>query len=81
MSIITQGQDGTAVILLQGILQKLGHRIKSDGKFGPATEEAVRSFQLDGGVKVDGKVGEETARKLVEKLFYLEEDGANVSSV
>ena len=80
MSILTQGQGGTAVVLLQGILQKLGHRIKADGVFGPATEEAVRRFQTESGVKVDGKVGEDTAAMLVQKLFYFDGDDQNSGS-
>jgi peptidoglycan hydrolase-like protein with peptidoglycan-binding domain len=32
----------------------------ADGKFGSATEAAVKAFQKDNGLKVDGIVGQET---------------------
>ena len=81
MSVIDNGQKGTAVVLLQGILQKMGHRIKSDGIFGPSTEEAVRTFQTEQGIDVDGRVGQDTAKKLVEALYYFKESDDDFASV
>jgi len=73
MVIIKKGDEGTPVILVQGMLQKLGHRIKADGKFGPLTDEAVRGFQGNNGITVDGKVGEATALKFIEALMFMSE--------
>ena len=36
-----------------------------DGKFGPKTDEAVRSFQDDAGIKVDGMYGPESHKALM----------------
>lgn len=35
-----------------------------DGDFGPSTEVAVRAFQINNGLRVDGKAGEETLNTL-----------------
>jgi N-acetylmuramoyl-L-alanine amidase len=42
-----------------------------DGTFGPATEAAVRTFQKRRGLDVDGLVGDETWRELVEASWRL----------
>ena len=42
-----------------------------DGTFGPATEAAVRTFQERRGLDVDGLVGDETWRELVEASWRL----------
>ncbi len=49
------GARGAAVLRLQQALA-----ITEDGLFGPATKEAVRSFQSRNGLKVDGVVGART---------------------
>lgn len=46
------GSKGVTVQIVQG---RLG--IVSDGKFGPRTDDAVRAFQRDRGLTVDGIVG------------------------
>jgi lysozyme len=50
---------------LQEHLNRLGSSLRSDGDFGPATEEAVRRFQGQHGLAVDGVVGPETSQKLL----------------
>ena len=52
---------------VQTLLQRLGYDVGDtgiDGKFGPRTERAVRRFQQDNGLQVDGIVGIETAKAL-----------------
>ncbi|MDX2011537.1 MAG: peptidoglycan-binding protein [Myxococcaceae bacterium] len=56
---LRRGMEGPAVTWLQ---QKLG--LETDGKFGPATEQAVRAMQRQSGLAVDGVVGRQTAGRL-----------------
>lgn len=42
-----------------------------DGIYGTNTEAAVRQFQQDAQIEVDGKVGEDTRGKLWERFRYL----------
>lgn len=56
-----QGMD---VHQLQEALKKVGIDIKSDGFFGKDVDKAVRQFQQQRGLKIDGIVGAET-RKLL----------------
>lgn len=52
---------------IQTQLQRLGYDVGTtgiDGKFGPRTEKAVRRFQQDNGLRVDGIVGPETVKAL-----------------
>jgi peptidoglycan hydrolase-like protein with peptidoglycan-binding domain len=54
---------------VQAALQKLGFDPgQIDGKDGPRTQQAVRTFQASATVKVDGIVGPETRQKLMEQL-------------
>ena len=55
--------SGSDVIICQKILRSLGYNIGAsgvDGKYGPATENAVKMFQDEHGLIVDGKVGIKT---------------------
>lgn len=55
------GDDGPVVVALQTELKKLGHyNAAIDGDFGPRTELAVRFFQRQRNLKVDGLVGPST---------------------
>lgn len=60
---LRKGSKGEYVTLLQTKLANLGYNLgKSgvDGDFGSATLAAVKAFQKDRGLKVDGVVGEKT---------------------
>lgn len=58
--------NSEAVGALQGALnERLGLSLETDGKFGPKTADAVREFQKQEGLKVDGIVGEKTRQALL----------------
>lgn len=64
---IKRGATGQSVSDLQARLQSLGYNLgKSgvDGDFGPATRRAVRQFQKDYGLSVDGIAGDQTMSAL-----------------
>ena len=57
--------EGDAVRQMQTALNSLGYTTGgTDGKFGPATEKAVRQFQQNNGLKVDGVAGNATLTRL-----------------
>lgn len=63
-----RGDDGQEVIAIQKRLVELSYDIKNiDGEFGPETENAVKKFQADKGLEVDGVVGTETYKALMNK--------------
>ncbi|TSB47075.1 C40 family peptidase [Alkalicoccobacillus porphyridii] len=60
-STLRQGQTGQAVKDLQAKLVDKGYNTNGvDGIFGSGTEQAVRSFQADNGLTVDGLAGRQT---------------------
>lgn len=62
---LKKGATGDAVREVQKKLKSLGFlKGSADGDFGDATEAAVRAFQKQYGLTVDGKVGNETMAKL-----------------
>ena len=58
------GISGTDVRELQGRLRELGYMDKATGNFGEETEAAVKEFQKNNKLTVDGKVGEHTREML-----------------
>lgn len=58
---VAYGSSGPAVKTVQGNLRALGYYTADvEGKFGYSTYEAVKAFQTDRGLKVDGVVGPQT---------------------
>lgn len=55
--VLKRGSTGYYVKVLQERLVDVGYTLSIDGKFGPATLEAVKAYQADHGLVVDGKVG------------------------
>jgi putative chitinase len=64
MAVLYRGCAGAAVARLQSQLSVRGYPLALDGDFGPATELAVRHFQMQAGLTVDGVVGSQTWGRL-----------------
>ncbi len=60
------GSQGPEVFALQYLLRHHGQDIPADGLFGPVTEQAVKTFQSQRGLGVDGLVGGQTWPALVQ---------------
>lgn len=68
---LEKGDSGSDVKTLQENLIKLGYSCGTagaDGDFGTGTDKAVREFQADYCLSVDGKAGEQTLAKINELL-------------
>ena len=61
---LNQGDDGPFVKILQHLLRARGFSLNVDGIFGPVTDQAVRRFQGNQGIDVDGIVGAVTWTRL-----------------
>src|SRR5690625_1512966 len=73
--VIQQGAVGDDVIELQARLQYLGfYNGKIDGVFGWGTYWALRNFQYEFGMEVDGLAGTTTKNKLEKASEYDEEN-------
>src|SRR5947209_19759466 len=63
--VLREGSSGDAVRQLQEALKELGHDPGAvDGQFGAHTEAAVRAYQQERGIAVDGVVGPITWRHI-----------------
>lgn len=61
---LRSGSKGKEVRELQQLLSRAGFGVKVDGDFGPSTERAVKVWQKNNGLEVDGVAGKETLRTL-----------------
>lgn len=66
-----RGSSGQAVEDLQARLTSIGHDPGADGSYGAATEAAVRHFQEQRGIRVDGVCGRQTWTSIVEAGWRL----------
>ena len=65
MRTLRRGSEGPAVQLLQLALRRSGGEgLETDGRFGPATDAALRRFQAKNGLVADGVAGTNTHRAL-----------------
>jgi N-acetylmuramoyl-L-alanine amidase len=72
--VIQHGATGEDVIELQSRLQYIGYyNGKIDGVFGWGTYWALRNFQYEFGLPIDGLAGSETKEKLVKASKYNEQ--------
>ena len=79
LMIIKRGDQGQAVTELQDKLNKLGYGLGVDGDFGPATETAVRSFQLGNVLVVDGVVGPNTLSEIDSMVHRTQEPAQSIN--
>jgi peptidoglycan hydrolase-like protein with peptidoglycan-binding domain len=63
--IISRGTTGIYVKQLQLRLQDFGAHVLADGLFDSETEEAVKKFQRQHSLQIDGIVGDQTWRTLL----------------
>lgn len=61
---LSRGMNGTEVERLQKDLSGKGYQLSITGEFDETTENAVKAFQKDNNIAVDGVVGAETGPKL-----------------
>jgi|SRR5690625_465222 len=79
--VVQQGASGDDVIELQARLKHIGfYNGKIDGVFGWGTYWALRNFQYEFGMKVDGLAGTSTKQKLVKATKYDEQKVKNQMS-
>lgn len=67
MEILRSGMNGSDVERLQRDLSERGYKLGPsgvNGVFDEHTENAVKAFQKDNNITVDGVVGPETGKKL-----------------
>ena len=62
--------SGYRVTTLQRYLNEYGYNLTVDGKFGPNTEKALKSFQRSRGLEADGIAGPNTWLSLVQTRSY-----------
>jgi peptidoglycan hydrolase-like protein with peptidoglycan-binding domain len=63
--LVGKGDQNHPVKTLQYLLRARGHTVTVDGIFGPQTDAAVRAFQQQKGLAVDGIVGPNTWGALI----------------
>jgi peptidoglycan hydrolase-like protein with peptidoglycan-binding domain len=62
---VRQGDKEHPVVTLQYLLRARGRTVTVDGIFGPRTETAVREWQRQKGLGIDGIAGPDTWRTLI----------------
>jgi murein DD-endopeptidase MepM/ murein hydrolase activator NlpD len=79
---------GLKVTEVQKYLSELGYNVSTDGIFGKTTENAVKNFQKDNSLHVDGIVGDSSYQKLkalvsqkVPYELYIVSSGDTLSSI
>lgn len=69
LEVLQKGSEGEQVETLQRILSTYGYHLGNnnpfDGKFQKLTDAAVREFQADNGLNINGEVGAETWGKML----------------
>lgn len=77
--VLKQSMRGYDVTQLQKDLTWLGYDTGgTEGIFGPKTLSAVKQFQANNGLTVDGIVGKQTASAIIHKVTY---PGSNIDNI
>ena len=72
-----QGDSGDDVADVQRQLMSLGYSVQAaDGVFGSETASAIRSFQRDRGLEVDGVIGADTFQSLMGRSIPVSRSGS-----
>lgn len=74
VDVLREGDEGEAVRLMQQYLKELGYDLGSygvDGDFGSATEKALKAFQKDKKIDVDGVFGTQSHTALMAAIDAL----------
>ncbi len=69
--LLKRGMVGSDIKALQELLMQLGYvlpKYGADAKFGTETEKALRAFQKEAGLTVDGKYGDRTHAALMDAV-------------
>lgn len=71
LPVLRQGDDGAAVANVQAMLNFVSGmgNLTQDGIFGPRTEAAVKEFQHNEQLAVDGIVGKQTWTRLLTRYL------------
>ena len=65
--VLSLGQSGTMVYIVQKILNTLGYKLEEDGNFSETMEQVIKSFQSTREhLVVDGIVGYQTMKEMDE---------------
>ena len=67
-STLTYGSTGDGVIWAQRCLNTLGYSVEVDGSFGPNFRDALKRFQSDQGLSVDGNLGPITRQRIIDLI-------------
>ena len=67
--LVRKGDRDHPVLTLQHLLRARAHVVAADGIFGPKTDAAVRAFQGEKGLAVDGIVGPRTWPALIVQVM------------
>ena len=71
------GDQGAEIAEIQGQLLQLGYDVVADGDFGPATADAIKSFQQSRGIQADGLIGPATYQALLGRAMPEISRGSN----
>jgi murein L,D-transpeptidase YcbB/YkuD len=66
---ISNGDEGSLVFAVQGMLATMWKDLREDGKFGDQTESVVKAFQKQAKLTIDGIVGKNTWKALTGVFF------------
>lgn len=71
MKQIELGSTGNQVIVLQKLLSKAGHNLLITGTFDASTDNIIKNFQRNQGLGVDGVVGKNTWKAVLNRHYDL----------